>query len=91
VQVAQREVGQVVRPLVGAGKIRRQGRVPRDAVQGPAVRGEREQRRLGVVEHLEPLRIGQPRRDGRLVARVERDGVEPGGRPVPGGDRDAGQ
>ncbi len=90
-EVAQREVVEVVRTLIGAGQVGRERRVAGDAVQRPTAGDEREQRRLDVVQHLGPVRGGEPGRDGLLVGLVELGRVEPGGRPVGAGQRHAGE
>ena len=89
-EVAQRQVGQVIRPLVGFRQIGGQRGVDPDAGQLPAVRTERQPGRFGVVDDLGPRRIGQPGGHRTIVVLVERRRVEPGGRPV-SGDRQAGE
>lgn len=90
VQVAQGQVGQVVGPLVGAGQVGGDLGVAEDALQAPAVRAERQHRRLAVVQHLGPPGVGQPGRQGRFVGRLQRGGVEPGRRAAGGGQRHPG-
>ena len=90
-QVAQREVGQVVGALVGPGEVGGERGVGGDAVQRPAALAEREQGRLGVVQHLGPIVRGQPGADRRLVGLVQRRRVEPRRRTGGGRDRDPGQ
>ena len=92
VQVAQRQVGQVVGALVGPGQVGGERGVAGEPAQLPAVRGERQQRRLGVVQHLGPARVGQPgRRPRRSSAASSAAGSNQAAGAAGGGQRDAGE
>ena len=70
-QVPQRQVGEVVTALVGTGDVRGERGVGDDPVHRPAARLQLVQLRLGVMQHLRLLRVGQPRRQGPVVLRGE--------------------
>ena len=78
VQVAQRQVGQVVGALVGMRQVRRQGGVGREPAHRPAARRQRQHRTLGVVQRLRPLGIGQPGGERGLVVGGDLGGIDPG-------------
>ena len=70
-EVAQHEVGQVVGALVGPDEVGRERGVGRRARERPAPRREREQRALGVVQHLGPRPGRRARRDRGVAVRVQ--------------------
>ncbi len=82
----QGEIGEVVAALVGPDQVGLERGVGGDAPDRPAVRREREQRTLGVVQCLRPGRIGEPGTERGLVGRVELGRIQPGRLAVPGGD-----
>ena len=67
VQVADRQVGEVVGALVGLDQVGGQRGVGRDAGQRPSLGRKRMRLALGVVQHLGPGGIGQPVGEDLLV------------------------
>ena len=77
-EVAQRQVGQVVGPLVGSGEVGRQGGVADQPPQRPPARRQRQHRALRVVQHLGARGVGEPRHQRRVVLGRDLAGVDPG-------------
>ena len=87
-EVAQGEVGQVVGALVGLDEVGRERGVADQARERPAVRGQREHRPLGVVEHLRAGRVGEPGRERRVVLGRQAGDVDVRREPAGVGDGD---
>ena len=87
-EVAQREVGEVVGALVGTHEVGRQCGVADQPAQRPAPRGEREDRTLRVVEHLRALGVAEPARQRGVVVGGDLARVDPGRGAVGGGERE---
>ena len=89
-EVAQGQVGQVVGALVGPDEVGRERGVAGQPGERPAARGQREHRALGVVEHLGPRGVGQPRRErGVVLGRRPRPTSTQAACPSPRRQRDA--
>ena len=88
VQVALHQVVQVEGRLARAREVGGQRGVAGDAVDRPAARGQRVDRRLEVVADLGRRRVGEPLRQRRLVVRVGADDVDHRRRPVRGRQRE---
>ena len=79
VQVAQRQVAEVERPLARQGEVRRERGVAGDAAERPAALAEREQRALHVVRR--PWRSPDRRASRRAPARRRRSAAPGRGTP----------
>ena len=89
-QVAQRQIAEVEGSLAGQRQVGGERGVAAQAGEWPAVRGQREDRTLGVVHRLRLTRVGEPRRECAVVVLRELRRIDVGAGAVGGSQRETG-
>ena len=86
-EVAHRQVGEVVGALVRPGEVRRERGVAAETGQRPSARRQGEHRALRVVQHLRLVGVTEPGHDRRVVLGRDLLDDHVGGRAVGRGER----